>query len=111
MTSEPDAEGDAVVLPVIETERLTLRGLRPEDADDIFAYARDPEVARYTTWEPLQSVADARTFISRVRREIQRQGLRTWGVELREIGRVIGTAGFLPEHPRDHRIELAYAID
>jgi RimJ/RimL family protein N-acetyltransferase/ketosteroid isomerase-like protein len=36
-------------LPVIETARLVLRPMRIGDAKDVFAYASDPEVLRYTT--------------------------------------------------------------
>jgi len=36
-------------LPVLRTERLVLRRMLPEDAEDVFGYASDPEVARWTT--------------------------------------------------------------
>jgi RimJ/RimL family protein N-acetyltransferase len=36
------------VVPQLQTPRLVLRVLDPGDADDIFAYAADPEVAQYT---------------------------------------------------------------
>ena len=36
----------------LKTERLLLRPFRPEDVDDVFEYARDPEWARYLTREP-----------------------------------------------------------
>ena len=35
-------------VPRLQTPRLVLRALDPGDADDIFAYAADPEVAQYT---------------------------------------------------------------
>ena len=39
-------------LPVIHTERLTLRRIRVSDTDDMFEYARQAEVTRYLTWYP-----------------------------------------------------------
>ena len=42
-------------LPELETKRLLLRKMRLGDAEAMFAYASDPEVARYVLWETLRS--------------------------------------------------------
>ena len=34
-------------LPDLETERLFLRKMHPDDSEAVFAYASDPEVTRY----------------------------------------------------------------
>jgi len=48
----------------IETERLVLRKLRPDDAQVLFrAYMQDPQVTRYTTWRPHQQVQETENFI------------------------------------------------
>ncbi|MEV5508323.1 GNAT family N-acetyltransferase [Streptomyces orinoci] len=36
----------------IRTDRLLLRPFVPEDTDDVWAYQRQPEVARYMRWDP-----------------------------------------------------------
>ncbi|MDU7039986.1 MAG: GNAT family N-acetyltransferase, partial [Lactococcus lactis] len=36
----------------LETERLILRKLQLEDATEMFNYASNPEVVRYTSFEP-----------------------------------------------------------
>ena len=56
-----------LVLPVpeIRTERLTLGSLHASDAQALYEYRSDPEVARYQTWQP-GSVEDARVFIDGV---------------------------------------------
>jgi len=33
-------------------ERIRLRDFKPEDTDDVFAYASDPMVTRYAGWIP-----------------------------------------------------------
>ncbi len=33
---------DGITVPVLDTLRLRLRALRPQDADAIYAYGRDP---------------------------------------------------------------------
>ena len=37
-------------MPPLTTPRLLLRRLTMRDAPDIFAYSRDPEVARHVLW-------------------------------------------------------------
>jgi RimJ/RimL family protein N-acetyltransferase len=44
-------------LPIIETRRLRLRTLEMSDAEDIFEYASDPEVTKYTLWESQSRIA------------------------------------------------------
>jgi len=36
----------------LRTDRLLLRPFAADDVDDVWAYQRDPEVARYLHWEP-----------------------------------------------------------
>lgn len=37
---------------LIETDRLILRELRPDDFEDVHAYGSDPEVVQYVPWGP-----------------------------------------------------------
>jgi ribosomal-protein-alanine N-acetyltransferase len=48
---------------VLETPRLRLTPLALADAPAVYAYASDPEVARYVTWRPHASLADAEAFV------------------------------------------------
>ena len=50
---------------VIETERLVLRPWRFEDTDDVFAFASDPEWARYLLVPQPYGRAHAVEFIAR----------------------------------------------
>ncbi|MBP6951636.1 MAG: N-acetyltransferase [Alphaproteobacteria bacterium] len=47
----------------IETNRLKIRPLRLEDAQSLYSYASDPEVAKYVSWSPHQSIEDSKAFI------------------------------------------------
>lgn len=49
--------------PVLETERLILRKLDIPDAQDVFEYAKNPEVTKYMTWETHKSVEDSKGYI------------------------------------------------
>ena len=112
----PDSEGRMhpaayfASLPVLETDRLVLRPLRRRDANDIFSYASDPEVARYVLWDPHQSVSETRSYI-RYMRSLSRRGLpSSWAVTLRDSGKVIGTIGFMWYSEANGAAELGYSL-
>jgi RimJ/RimL family protein N-acetyltransferase len=48
----------------IVTERLRLRRFELDDLPDFVAYRRDPEIARYQSWDPDYSMADAERFLA-----------------------------------------------
>ena len=50
----------------LETPRLILRPFVPEDAEDLFDYARDPRVGPIAGWPPHGSAAESREIISTV---------------------------------------------
>jgi [ribosomal protein S5]-alanine N-acetyltransferase len=49
--------------PPLVTDRLLLRGWEPHDLDAVFAYASDPEVTLFMSWERHRSPDDARAFL------------------------------------------------
>jgi [ribosomal protein S5]-alanine N-acetyltransferase len=93
--------------PAIETERLVLRPFERADAADVFAYASNPNVSRFTTWETHESLADSEAFIEMVlgRKEDQ----KTWAIRLSENPAVIGAIEFGPTDQREARIDYALA--
>jgi [ribosomal protein S5]-alanine N-acetyltransferase len=97
-------------LPPLETPRLRLRRLQATDAADVFAYASDPEVARYTSWEPHRSIADSQDFLARTQAAYARHEPYPWGLVDKITGRLIGTCGLLEWSRRHHKAELGYAL-
>lgn len=97
-------------LPVLETEDLVLRRPRLGDARDMYAYASDPEVARYVLWEPHTSVSDTRAFIRELRRRIRSGYPSSWAITRRSDGRVIGTIGFMWYSAENSSAELGYSL-
>lgn len=99
-------------LPQMQTERLLLRNVTLDDAPDLLVNASDPEVARYTTWEPYDSVEEARRFLESVISTYERGEPANWGLELKENGRFIGMCGFMADswEPEYARASLGYAI-
>jgi RimJ/RimL family protein N-acetyltransferase len=48
----------------IETERLVLRPLEPEDVAAFAAYRSDPDVARYQSWDTTYTAADGERLVA-----------------------------------------------
>ena len=97
-------------LPVLETEHLMLRPVKRSDARDIYAYASDPEVARYVLWDPHRSVSDTRTYIRYIRSLYIHGMPGSWAVELRSSGHVIGTVGFMYYSETNASAEAGYSF-
>lgn len=80
--------------PVIETARLRLRELGPEDSADLFRMDSDPQVHRYLGNQPLTTIEQAAEIITAVREQYQRYGIGRWAVERRDTGEFLGWSGF-----------------
>jgi ribosomal-protein-alanine N-acetyltransferase len=96
--------------PTLETARLVLRALRSDDLDDLYAYASDPQIDRFTPWTHYLSLEEARADLDDFLAEYERDGLGAWGIEHRADRRLIGIATFSPPHRHHRRVELGYTI-
>lgn len=98
-----------IELPELPTERLILRRMTQADAEDVFAYASDPEVARRTVWEAHETLDDSRAFLRRAEQWYADGFGGPWGLVHRQEQRIIGTCGLILtlHHQRG---ELGYAL-
>jgi ribosomal-protein-alanine N-acetyltransferase len=98
--------------PRLETARLVLRPLELRDARAIFAYASNPNVSRYTLWEPHQTVKDSESYILDYALPYYRDETpEPWGIALAsEPDKVIGTVGLFWVSKKAKCMELACAI-
>jgi len=97
-------------LPILETERLYLRPVSPRDAQDVFEYASDEEMTRYTLWSRHLSLEDSRFFIEQILGSYAAGKPAPWAVVRRENNQMIGTTGFIHWYPAHARAEIGYAI-
>jgi RimJ/RimL family protein N-acetyltransferase len=97
---------------ILETTRLALRHLVPEDLDPLYALYRDPEVRRY--------FPEGTLTLEETRQELEwfRHGhpshpeLGLWATIERSSGDFLGRCGLLPwEIEGQHEVELAFLID
>lgn len=103
-------ESSFLYLTSIETDRLLLRRLALSDAPAIYEYGRDPRVAQYVLWDPYKSVGEARGFIRYMLRKYRSGEPSSWGIVLKETGRVIGTIGFMWIQRENASAEVGYSL-
>lgn len=84
-------------VPIIETDRLTLRAHRLSDFDALAAMWGDPHVARYTTGQPATR-EESWARLLRYAGHWQLLGYGFWAVELKEEARFVGDVGFANWH-------------
>src|SRR3954467_10052594 len=98
--------GRTMATPTIETKRLVLRPFdRPidrTDAANVFAYASDPSVSRFTTWEAHRTPDDSLAFIEMVLGRPESE--MTWAIRLRTSPTVIGVIEFGPTDQAEAQI-------
>lgn len=80
-------------LPVLDTPRLRLRRLRPEDGTDLLRIYGDPEVMRFAADPPFQGLETVWQMLDSVTRLFAQQASLEWGLERLSDGRLVGTCG------------------
>ncbi len=103
---------DAILFPMerLTTERLVLRRMDMSDAQDIFDYGRDREVARHVLWDAYRSVSEARAYVRSMQRKYRLGEAASWCIELKGTGRVVGTIGYM-WYQQDHAAaEVGYSL-
>jgi len=98
--------------PILETGRLILRPLALADAPSIFEYASNPNVSRFTLWEPHQSIKDSESYILDYALPYYRKKTpEPWGIALKaNPGKVVGSVGLFWVSEKAKSMELAYAL-
>lgn len=97
-------------MPTLETPRLRLRKLNMRDAQDIFDYSQDPQVARFVLWEAQTSLSDARSYIRYMLRKYRLGEPASWGIEWKETQKIIGTIGFMWIQRDNAAAEVGYSL-
>lgn len=96
---------------MLETERLILRRLTADDAEGLYRIYHEPEVLRYFTQGPPESIAAERAGIERHLLHYARHGFGLYATVLRESGELIGRCGLLAKEVDGvPEIEVAYLL-
>lgn len=96
-------------IPVIKTERLTLRRITPNDLEDVYDYAKEPELTKYLLWHPHTDRAYTRSYLSYIDKEYKRGNFYDWGIVY--LGHLIGTVGFTSFDFNNNAAQIGYVIN
>lgn len=93
----------------LETERLILRELIEDDAEEMYKnWASDDEVSKYVRWSTHKDVEETKEYIKAEQERCKNQGCYNWGIVLKENQELIGAIGAFPSEGNIY--ELGYNI-
>lgn len=78
--------------PILETERLLLRELNPDDAGDFFYLNENPNVIKYTGDKVFQNIDEAREFLENYR-DYWLNGYGRWAIISKVNNEFVGWCG------------------
>ena len=87
------------MMKILETERLYLREMTPEDAENAYLLNLDPDVLKYTGDEPIKNIETARTFLENYD-HFKKYGFGRWAVISKNENEFLGWCGL--KYVEDH---------
>ncbi len=96
--------------PILSTERLLLRAITTDDANEIFFLRSDKEVLKYLDKEPAKSIDEAKEFIERIKKDQANNDGILWGITQKDNHLIIGTIGFWRMQKEHYRSEVGYVL-
>ncbi len=93
-------------LKPFKTENLIFRELTTEDKLDIYCLYSDPKVIRLDHSEPFKNMIEAEELIRVFQQSNNSYSSISWGIELRESNKIIGTCGFKNWDRLSHHAEI-----
>jgi len=96
-------------MTILETPRLSLRELVPEDADALARILSDPETMRY--YPAPYDRAGVERWIERNRQRYKEDGVGLWGMVLKSTGELIGDCGITRQEVEGEQFyEIGYHL-
>ncbi len=96
---------------MLATERLTLRRFLAEDAESMFYnWSGDPEVTKYLTWEPQESVETTAAFLEKWEKDYDSDTTYRWAIELNDLEQPIGAIEVTSIDERLSSMEIDFRV-
>jgi len=92
----------------LETERLFLRRLNENDADEVLELRGNPEIMKYIPRPLAKSKEDALEHIVMIEEKIDNNTGINWGITIKGNPKIIGIIGHYRLQPENHRSEIGY---
>jgi len=98
-------------LPILTTERLVLREVRPEDAEAIFATLGDEAVMEFMGNPTHQSLEESKLYVRQLQSWYRERVLVRWMITLKGENRYIGSCGLHRFDFESNRAEAGYELN
>jgi ribosomal-protein-alanine N-acetyltransferase len=99
-----------VPFPILESERLSFRKLKNEDAPEILKLRSNPETMKFIPRPLLVDIDGALAHIKLINDKIEENIDINWAVTEKKNPKCIGIIGFFRTQPEHFRTELGYMI-
>ena len=97
--------------PEIQTERLLLRRMTTNDAEEILYLRSNDDVMKYIDRERTKSIEDAKSFLDKIDASLNSNNGIMWGISLKENpGKLIGNIGYWRLIKEHFRAEVGYML-
>lgn len=101
-------------MKIFETERLLLRSIREDDAEQAFnSWCSDEEVCKYLPWSPHKNVEETKSFFKMFEEKNKEENNheKVWAIVYKPDNKIIGTISCVSyEDKYAKRAELGYCI-
>ncbi len=98
-------------LPTLETDRLVLKKITVNNAEDMYTYASLDSVTRYLLWSPHLNIEDTRGYIEYINLQYKKGNYADWGITLKDEDTFIGTVGFADFDFENNTGEVGYVLN
>lgn len=96
--------------PILETERLVLRRVNENDANEIFTLRSNPETMKYIPRPLVKSIDDALEHIAMIDAKIEMNEGINWAITYKDNPKLIGIIGHYRIKPEHFRAEVGYML-
>lgn len=105
-----DIVAPADELPLLEGERIRLRGFRADDIDALYVLYSDPAVTRYWSYPAWTQRAQAESLLQHAIESRSTDSILCWAVAEREYDRLIGSLTLFNINRAQGRADIGYAL-
>lgn len=98
-------------IPILKTERLTLRKLTVSDCFDMYEYSKLSEVTEYLTWSPHPDLEYTKVYLKSLPHHYKTGSFYDWAIVLNGEEKMIGTCGFTRFDLANNSAEIGYVIN
>lgn len=96
--------------PVLQSERLILRKLSLDDAEEIFFIRSDEKVNKYLDRPRATSIWDAHNFINKTNRAIKNNECIDWAITFKDDSGLIGSICLWNLNEEENKAEVGYEL-